>query len=138
MKTKPNIILSIWFKYTVIKQEVDADAPAFEEITEITTEGKKKGICSTKLVEIYKAESVKPTIINSKANLESSFIKSLDKITSSGWSVKSFDTMLGKAHTMKADRGSSYIPTPAKLSNPKSGLINIQSHDIECFKWCML
>ena len=45
--------------------------------------------------------------------------------------------MFGIAHTMKADRGSSYIPTPTKLANPKSGLINIQNHDIECFKWCM-
>ena len=45
--------------------------------------------------------------------------------------------MFGKAVTMKADRGSSYIPTPTKLSNLKSGLINIQNHDIECFKWSM-
>ena len=23
------------------------------------------------------------------------------------------------------------------LANPKCGLVNIQNHDIECFKWCM-
>ncbi len=135
-RTKPNIKLNIGFKYTVVKIEVDADAPTFEEVTDVTTQG-KQGICSTFFVEIYSVESVKPTIRNIKGNLESAFRKSLDSITGSGWSVKSFDTMFGKAHTMKADRGSSYIPTPTKLANPKSGLINIQNHDIECFKWCM-
>ncbi len=46
--------------------------------------------------------------------------------------------MFGQAHTTKPGRkGSSYIPTPPKLSNPRSGLIHIQNHDIECFKWCM-
>ena len=61
MKTKPNIKLSIGFKYSVIKIAIDADAPSFEEVTEVTTTG-KQGICSTKLVEIYNVESVKPTI----------------------------------------------------------------------------
>jgi hypothetical protein len=35
-------------------------------------------------------------------------------------------------------RGSCYIPTPEKYSNPKCGLINIKNDDNECFKWCML
>ena len=34
-------------------------------------------------------------------------------------------------------RGSSYIPTPARYSNSKCGLINIQNDDQECFRWCM-
>ena len=135
MKTKPDIRVSIGFKYSVIQIEIDPDGPSFEEVIETTTTG-RTGVCSTKLVEIYHVESVKPTILNLKGNLEAAFRKSLTTITGSGWSVKSFDTMFGKAHTMKADRGSSYIPTPTKF-NSQSGLINIQNHDIECFKWCM-
>ena len=68
MKTKPNIRLSIGFKYSVVKIEIDADGPVFEEVTEITTQG-KQGICSMKLVEIYNVESVKPTVRNLKGNL---------------------------------------------------------------------
>ena len=34
-------------------------------------------------------------------------------------------------------RGSSYIPTHEKYSNPKCGLINIRNEDQECFEWCM-
>ncbi len=41
MNKKPNIRLSIGFKYTVIKIEIDADAPAFEEVTEVTTTRKQ-------------------------------------------------------------------------------------------------
>ena len=132
MKTKPNIMLSIGFKYTAIKIEIDPDAPSFEEVAEITTTS-SNGICSTKLVEIYNVESVKPTILNLKGNLEDAFRKSLSGKTGSNWTIKSFDTMFGKAHTMKADRGSSYIPSPIMLANPKCGLVNIQNHDIECF-----
>ena len=40
-------------------------------------------------------------------------------------------------YKIKEIRGSSYIPTPEKYSNPKCGLINIQNDDHECFKWCM-
>ena len=40
-------------------------------------------------------------------------------------------------HEIKPVRGSSYIPTPVKFSNPKCGLINIKNDDVECFKWCM-
>ena len=34
-------------------------------------------------------------------------------------------------------RGSSYLPTPQKFTNPKCGLVNIKNEDHECFKWCM-
>ena len=33
-------------------------------------------------------------------------------------------------------RGSSYIPLPKELQNPKKGLINLQNEDDECFRWC--
>ena len=38
-------------------------------------------------------------------------------------------------YAVRKERGSSYIPTPAKYSNPKCGLINIQNDDELCFKW---
>ena len=37
----------------------------------------------------------------------------------------------------KTIRGSSYIPTPAKFANSKSGLINLGNTDDKCVKWCM-
>ena len=37
----------------------------------------------------------------------------------------------------KTIRGSSYIPTPAKFSSPKCGLVNIRNTDNKCFKWCL-
>ena len=43
-----------------------------------------------------------------------------------------------KGFTTKAERGSSWIPTPEKYNNAKCGLINIKNEDgNECFKWCM-
>ena len=32
--------------------------------------------------------------------------------------------------------GSSYIPLPEELSNPKKGLINLRNEDPKCFLWC--
>ena len=66
-----------------------------------------------------------------KANLYFAFNNSLDTITGSGWSIKKIGSMCANAHTTKPGRkGSSYIATPPKLAHPKSGLINIQNHDI--------
>ena len=43
-----------------------------------------------------------------------------------------------KGFTTKAERGSSWIPTPEKYNNAKCGLIHIENEDDnECFKWCM-
>ena len=42
MKTKPNTKLIIGFKCTVVKAEVDADTPSFEEVTEVTAQGKTR------------------------------------------------------------------------------------------------
>ena len=38
---------------------------------------------------------------------------------------------------IRAARGSSWIPTPERYSDPKCGLINITNEDQECFRWCM-
>ena len=78
LKTKPNIRLVVGVSYQVSKMVINADnddPDTVEEVEEI-----KVGICSTKLVEIYNIESVKPTITNLKSNLEFAFNKSLEKI----------------------------------------------------------
>ena len=59
------------------------------------------------------------------------------KTKGSRWSVFKFLNIILQGFTIRAERGSSYIPTPEKFSNPKCGLINIQNDDNECFKWCM-
>ena len=54
----------------------------------------------------------------------------------SGWVIdKIEDTWINIANYDPL-AGSSYIPSPPKLNNPKKGLINIKNKNIECFKWC--
>ena len=55
----------------------------------------------------------------------------------SGYTVKKINHVFLKSFKVKPLRGSSYIPTPEKFTNPKSGLVNIKNEDNECFKWCM-
>jgi hypothetical protein len=55
----------------------------------------------------------------------------------SGYSVKKIRHVFLKSYNVKPLRGSSYIPTPEKFTNPKCGLVNIKNEDNECFKWCM-
>ena len=56
----------------------------------------------------------------------------------SAWTIKSYDNIYINIYNIRKIRGSSYIPTPEKFSNPKCGLVNIQNDDQECFRWCML
>ena len=58
-------------------------------------------------------------------------------LESSGWS---FDALLYTTLTIYETqplRASSYIPTPAKISCPKCGLVNIRNSDNKCFEWCI-
>ena len=34
-------------------------------------------------------------------------------------------------------RAGSYVPTPEKYANPRSGLVNMGNDDQRCFTWCM-
>ena len=54
----------------------------------------------------------------------------------SGWIVDKIEAIHIKISNYDSLSGSSYIPLPPKLNNPKKGLINIKNKDIECFKWC--
>jgi len=73
MKTKPNIRLVVGFNYQVVKIVTNADYPNPDTVEE---EEVKSGVCSTTIIEIYNIESVKPTLLNLKANLEFAFNKS--------------------------------------------------------------
>jgi hypothetical protein len=55
----------------------------------------------------------------------------------SGFALTKIHYIFLESYDIKPVRGSSYIPTPEKYSNPKCGLINIKNEDQECFKWCM-
>ena len=77
MKTKPNIRIVVGLKYLVIKHTTNSDNPDPDTVEAV--EEVRSGICSTKIVEIYNIESVKPTISKLKANLEFAFNKSLEK-----------------------------------------------------------
>ena len=56
----------------------------------------------------------------------------------SGKSLKQVVGLFITTYTQKPSRGSSYIPTPLALCNPKLSLINIKNKDQQCFKYCML
>jgi hypothetical protein len=60
-----------------------------------------------------------------------------NNLQGSGWKIKQIKTLYIKVYKIKPPRGSSYIPTPAPYNTSRSGLINIQNDDEECFKWCM-
>ena len=61
----------------------------------------------------------------------------INNTTGSGWGVKKFNKLTIEVYKTKPARGSSYIPTPAPYNSARSGLINIQNKDLECFEWCM-
>ena len=131
MAKKPNIKIYLGYKYQVTKISIDVNGEDPDAVEEVKGPA-KKGSCMTKPVNIYNVASVKANVKALKEELEHKFMKSLQSLSGSNWSIKRFDSMYAVAHTLSAARGGSYLPTPAKLSNPKCGLINIQNHDQEC------
>ena len=71
------------------------------------------------------------------SDLEEEIASRITHLTGSAWRIKQFESLKIEVYRTKPPRGSSYIPTPAKYSNPKCGLVNIQNSDLECFNWCM-
>jgi hypothetical protein len=57
---------------------------------------------------------------------------------SSGYTFNRIDSIGIKIFTLPSITGGSYIPTPIKIANAKSGIINIKNDDQLCFKYCML
>ena len=55
---------------------------------------------------------------------------------SSRWTVESIDNQYVKIVKYKPLKGSTYMELPPELGNTTKGLINLQSNDNECFRWC--
>ena len=134
----PNMKLYIGIEYTVIKQTIDLEDNDPDEINMKQVGDPKPGAARTKPVNIYTVESIKPTIKGLRGELERKLYKSLDSLVGSNWSIKRITNLFANTHTLKAGRGSSYLPSPPKYSNAKCGLINIRNEDQECFRYCML
>ena len=58
--------------------------------------------------------------------------------TRSGWIVDKIENLWINISNYDPLSGSSYIPLPPELNNPKKGLIDIKNKDTECFKWCYI
>ena len=54
----------------------------------------------------------------------------------SDWTVEAIDSHYVNIVKYLPLRGSSYIPLPEELRNPKIGLINPKNEDQKCFLWC--
>ena len=65
-------------------------------------------------------------------------IETFERQSGSGWAMKRIIGMEVINYAVRKERGSSYIPTPARYTNSRCGLMNIRNDDEQCFKWCML
>ena len=54
----------------------------------------------------------------------------------SGWIIDKIENHYLNIIKYKPMKGKSYIQLPKEFRNPMTGLINIQSKDNECFRWC--
>jgi hypothetical protein len=136
-KKQPNLKLFTGIEYTVIKQAVDYEDQDPEEINLKRVGDPKPMAAKTKPVNIYNLESVRPTILGLRAELEKKFWSSMEKQVGSNWAIDRIQNLFAHTHTLKVQRGASYLPSPPKYANPKCGLINPRNTDQECFKYCM-
>ena len=56
----------------------------------------------------------------------------------SGWTVESIDDQHINIVKYKSLKRSSYIKLPSELRNSAKLLINLQSKDNQCFRWCRI
>jgi hypothetical protein len=136
-KKQPNLKLFIGISYTVIKQSIDYEDQDPEEINLKRVGDPKPMAARTKPVNVYNLESVRPTILGLRAELEKKFWSSMDKLVGPNWAIDRIQNLFAHTHTLKVQRGASYLPIPPKYANTKCGLINPRNTDQECFKYCM-
>jgi hypothetical protein len=79
----------------------------------------KPMVAKTKPVHVYNLESVKPTILGLRAELENKFWSSMEKQVGSNWAIDRFQNLFAHTHTLKVQRGASYLPRPPKYANTK-------------------
>ena len=76
---------------------------------------------------VYSEDAVNKFIRSKKGDLAKRLQTRIDYQMGSGWSLKRIVGLRMTSYTQKPSRGSSYIPTPPALCNPKLGLINIKT-----------
>ena len=81
------------------------------------------------------------TVINKRFNLNTSYETLKYRLNiyhseGSGWIIDTIKNIWISVANYDPLAGSSYIPLPLKLNNPKKGLINIKNKDTEYFKSC--
>ena len=81
------------------------------------------------------------TVTNQKFDLNTSYETlnhrlSIYSSEGSGWIIDKIENIWINISNYDPLVGSSYIPLPSKLNNPKKSLINIKDKDTECFKFC--
>jgi hypothetical protein len=136
-KKQPNMKLFIGIEHTVVKQSIDYEDQDPDEIR-LKEVGKPKPMAAkTKPVNVYNLESVKPTILGLRAELERKLWDSMEKQVGSNWAIDRIQNLFAHTHTLKVQRGGSYLPNPPKYSNSKCGLVNPRNTDQECLKFCM-
>ena len=94
----------------------------------------KTAFVNGKAKTITKANDIEPELSMSRQEI----LNVIDKWVSegSGWVIDRIDSHYINVTTYQLLNGSSYIELPIKLKNPAKGLINIESKDDECFRWC--
>ena len=107
----------------------------------ITMKRWKSEIDAWEFVNMYlRSDAI--TVTNNRFRLDYAFIKILNLLDKwqgegSGWMIDNVQDIHININNYAPIVGSSYIPTPPKLSNAKQGLINIKNtNDNECLRWC--
>ena len=81
--------------------------------------------------------NVKEVLKEELEMLEAKWESMDDALEASAYYVSSYNSASVDVVSTSPARGSSYIPTPERFSNPKCGLINIKNTDQRCFAYCM-
>jgi hypothetical protein len=136
-KKQPNLKLCIRIQYTVVKQTIDYEDQDPDEIRLKEVGKPKPMVAKTKPVHVYNLESVKTIILGLRAELEKKFWSSMEKQVGSNWAIDRIQNLFAHTHTLKVQRGASYLPRSPKYANTKCGLINARTTDQECFNYCM-
>ena len=81
------------------------------------------------------------TVTRQRFYLNDAFIKIFNLLDAwegegSGWTIDRVQDIYININDYDPLAGSSYLPLPAKLSNPKQGLINVKNKDFKCLMWC--
>ena len=117
---KNNIKITIGCNATFMKQNTETG-----NIVKITQNVKAPNIT------VYSRDEVSEVLEKLFKKLEELF--ETMKFKQSGYSLEKIHYIFIESFSVKPVRGSSYIPTPLKFSNPRCGLINIKNDDNECF-----